>query len=329
MPSPPGEDKPDDEPAVAPGPPAFYSGGVPLLAAFPKGFFTALVERRMSVLEWLDLAAELRLDGAELYPRFLDGFDSAYLARVRREAAARGLELPMMCHSPDFTQPSREERRREVERTRDMFRVTAQLGGRYCRVLSGQNRPGLVEEEATRWVIDCLSELETHARSAGVLMCMENHYKDGLWTYPEFAQSHRLFLAILDAVDSPWLKVQYDPSNAVVAGEDPYELLERVLPRVATMQASDRYLEGGTIEDLRRLARDPQHGYAPFVKHGVIGRGLNDYDRIFGVLARAGYSGWVSIEDGEAPSLEEGMKNLRLSVEFLREKLALHFGAAA
>ncbi len=298
---------------------------MPRLAAFPKGFFDALVERRMTVLEWLDLAAELELDGAELYPAFLDAFDSAYLGRLRGEAALRGLELPMFCNSPDFTRPDPAERKKEVERTRDMFRVTAELGGRYCRVLSGQNRPGLDEAEALRWVIDCLWQLEPHAKAAGVVMCLENHYKDGLWEYPEFAQSHRLYLAILEGVDSPFLKAQYDPSNAIVAGEDQYALLDRVLPRVATMQASDRFLEGGTIEELKTMARDPQHGYAKFVKHGVIGKGLNDYDRIFGALARAGYDGWVSIEDGEGPTVEIGMDNLRQSAAFLRGQFARHF----
>ncbi len=298
---------------------------MPRLAAFPKGFFDALVERRMTVWEWLDLAAELELDGAELYPAFLDSFDSAFLAKVREHASTLGLELPMFCNSPDFTKPDAADRRMEVERTRDMFRVTAELGGRYCRVLSGQNRPGLDEAEALSWVIDCLWQLEPHAEAAGVVMCIENHYKDGLWQFPEFAQSHRLYLAILDAVDSPWLKAQYDPSNAIVAGEDQYQLLERVLPRVATMQASDRYLEGGTLAELKTMARDPQHGYAPFVRHGVIGEGLNDYDRIFSTLARAGYGGWVSIEDGDGPSLEVGMENLRRSAAFLRSQLARHF----
>jgi sugar phosphate isomerase/epimerase len=165
------------------------------------------------------------------------------------------------------------------------------------------------------------------AAAAGIVLVMENHYKDGLWLYPEFAQSHARYLAILEAVDSPWLKAQYDPSNAIVAGEDQYDLLERVLDRVATVQASDRYLEGGTLDDLRRVAADPSHGYAPFLKHGVIGRGLNDYDRIFATLARAGFDGWISIEDGEGDTIEQGMANLRESARFLREKMARYFGS--
>lgn len=298
---------------------------VPQLAAFPKGFFDAIIARRMSVFEWLELAGQLGLDGAELYPAFLDSLDSDYLVSVRRRAADHGLALPMLCHSPDFTQPDERVRRQEIDRTRDMFRVTAELGGRFCRVLSGQNRPGLQEDQALGWVIDALTELVPHAEAAGVVMCMENHYKDGLWEYPEFAQSHRRYVAILNAVDSPWLGAQYDPSNAVVAGEDPYQLLETVLPRLATMQASDRYLAGGTLDDLRALDRDPRHGYADYIRHGVIGEGLNDYDRILRTLATAGYAGWISIEDGDGDTVEQGMANLRASVAFLREAVEQHF----
>ena len=280
---------------------------MPRLAAFPKGFFAALVERRMSVFDWIELAGGLDVDGVELYPLFLEWLEAPYLARVRAEAARRGLAVPMLCHSPDFTRPDADARRREVARTREMLTATAGLGGGHCRVLSGQNRPGLDEAEATRWVVECLWELVGDAEAEGVVMCLENHYKDSLWRHPEFAQSSRRYLAILDAVDSPWLKAQYDASNAVVAREDPYALLERVAPRVATVHASDRRLVDGTL------------------RHGVIGEGSNDYDRIFSALAGAGFDGWVSIEDGEGPTVEIGMENLRRSASFLRASMARHY----
>jgi len=298
---------------------------VPSLAAFPKGFFMDLVERRMSLFQWLDLAATLGIDGVELYPRFFESLGKPYVDRVRWILKDNGLRMPMLCHSPDFTRPDAGRRAIEVDDTRRMIDLTAELGGGFCRVLSGQNRPGLDPGEAHRWVVECLSALLSEAEGHNVVLVMENHYKDGLWLYPEFAQSHARYLAILDAVDSPWLKVQYDPSNAIVAGEDQYALLDRVLPRVATVQASDRYLEGGSVEELRRLSADATHGYAPFLKHGVIGRGMNDYDRIFSALARAGFDGWISIEDGEGETVDQGMDNLRESVAFLRGKLAQHF----
>ena len=86
------------------------------------------------------------------------------------------------------------------------------------------------------------------------------------------------------------------------------------------MHGSDRYFEGGTIEDLRRQEAHPQQGYSAILKHGVVGQGLNDYDKIFSILSGVGFNGWISIEDGQDPAV--GMEHLRLSAEFLRAKMA-------
>jgi sugar phosphate isomerase/epimerase len=124
--------------------------GHPRLAAFPKGFFEEILHGRMPLLEWIELAGTLGVDGVELYPKFLEATDSRYLARVRAAAERHGLVVPMLCHSPDFTRPDAGARRAEVARTRELLAVTAELGGRHCRVLSGQNRPGLDPGEATK-----------------------------------------------------------------------------------------------------------------------------------------------------------------------------------
>ena len=147
---------------------------------------------------------------------------------------------------------------------------------------------------------------------------MENHYKDGYWRYPEFAQDLDIFVEIINQIDSPWFGVNYDPSNAIINGEDPLEVLAAVKHRVVSMHASDRYLASGTLEDITQ--QDGSLGYAKNLKHGVIGKGLNDYDAIFSTLKAEGFDGWISIEDGE-----NGMDELRESVSFLRAKIADHF----
>jgi len=88
--------------------------------------------------------------------------------------------------------------------------------------------------------------------------------------------------------------------------------------RVVSMHASDRYLAGGALEDLKQ--QDGTPGYAQNLRHGVIGRGLNNYDEIFSVLKSEGFDGWISIEDGV-----NGMEELRESVRFLRTKMAEYF----
>jgi sugar phosphate isomerase/epimerase len=203
-----------------------------------------------------------------------------------------------------------------------MVRVCRRLGGprTVCRVLSGQRHPGVGREQGIAWAAGCITEVLAVARECDVILGLENHYKDGFWQYPEFAQKKDVFLDLLAAVpDRTHFGVQYDPSNALVAGDDPVELLNAVADRVVSMHASDRYLEpGASLDELRQA--DGTLGYSPKLKHGVTGKGLNDYDAIFRTLAAAGYRGWVSIEDGM-----NGMAEMAESLAFLRRMVAKYF----
>lgn len=290
----------------------------PRLAAFPKCFMDQLcVDRTMSVFEWIELASTLGVDGLEFYSGFIED-DPDFLGKVKAALDEHRLAMPMLCCSPDFTQPDPVLLQKEIDREKRMIEITAFFGGRYCRVLSGQRRPELSREAGVAQVVQVIKNLLPFAEKHGVVLNMENHYKDNYWKYPEFAQKMDVFAAIVDQIDSPWFGVNYDPSNTILAGEDPLELLERVKHRVVTMHASDRYLKTGTIEDLRK--EEDSVGYAGRLAHGVIGKGMNDYDRIFSTLNAAGFSSWISIEDGM-----NGMDDLRESVHFLRAKIDQHF----
>ena len=294
----------------------------PRLAAFPKCFMDALcVHRTMTVVEWIELAATLGVEGLEFYSGFLRD-DEGFLNEVKAALERHRLAMPMMCCSPDFTEPDPRLLEREVEREKKMLRMTAFFGGRYCRVLSGQRRPGLERKDGVAKVVRVLQSLLPFAEDQGVILTLENHYKDNYWEFPEFAQKMDVFVEIVEQVDSPWLGVNFDPSNAILAGEDPLVLLERVKERVVTMHASDRFLKSGTLDDLRKA--ETSLGYTSRLAHGVIGKGLNDYDRIFSTLRSVGFASWISIEDGM-----NGMGDLRESLRFLRNKIDLHFGARA
>jgi len=292
---------------------------MPKLSVFPKCYMDALcLTRTMTLNDWIDLAATLDVDGIEMYPGFFESFEPGYLERVRRHLEQAGLEAPMMCASPDFTQTDAAARGAEVEKAKRMIAVTAALGGGFCRVLSGQRREEVSRSDGVRWTVECITSLLDTAASHNVVLNMENHYKDGYWRHPEFAQRLDVFLEIVEQIESRWFGVNYDPSNAIVAGEDPLHVLAAVKQRVVTMHASDRHLASGTIEDLKR--QDGAVGYSRNLKHGVIGQGLNDYDAIFRTLRAQGFDGWISIEDGE-----NGMEELKESVRFLRAKIAEHF----
>jgi sugar phosphate isomerase/epimerase len=291
-------------------------GPMPKLAAFPKAFMQALCkDGSMKLATWIELASKLDIEGLEWYAGFLEMQHKNNWPLFRKMAEDKGKVIPMMCCSPDFTHPNKAFRQQEIDKQKYWIDMTHALGGSYCRVLSGQRRPELTIQEGVKLAADCIQRCLPYAEERKITLILENHYKDDFWEYPEFAQKMDVFTQLVDSIDHPNFGVNYDPSNAFLAGEDPLELLKKISHRVVTMHASDRYLKFGTIEDLRN-EEDGAIGYAKRLSHGEIGKGLNDYDAIFTELKRVGFDSWISIEDGV-----EGMDQLERSVTFLRKKM--------
>lgn len=296
---------------------------MPELAVFPKGYMVELSRTgAMRLDQWIDLAATLDIDGLEFYSGFLDLQDRDRWTYYRHKVSEAGLCVPMLCCSPDFCNPDPAYRARQIEEEKFWIEMCADLGGGYCRVLSGQRHPEVSREDGLSMVSDAIHECAEFARDRNVTLILENHYKDDFWTYPEFAQFADVFFDLVNSIEALNFGVNYDPSNALLAGDDPLELLDGVIDRVVTMHASDRHLKSGTLEDLR--AEENVEGYAARLRHGEIGTGLIDYDAVLGRLAAAGFDGWISIEDGV-----ESFAQLERSVTFLRTKISHHWPITA
>jgi sugar phosphate isomerase/epimerase len=293
---------------------------VPRISVFPKCYFDELYRGAMDYSWWLRQAATLGAEGVEHYDGFFRSLDDAGVEPVRRVLEETGQVSSMLCFSPDFTHPDAAERARQVERQKAAIDLCVTLGIRHCRTLSGQRHPGMTRREGVERTVEGILRSLEHAERRGVVLCLENHYKDGNWQYPEFAQPEDVFLEVLGRIASPSLGVQYDPSNATVGGYDPVAFLEKVKSRVVTMHASDRYLApGATLDELRQA--DGSLGYSDKLRHGETGQGLNDYDAIFRILAGVGFAGWISVEDGM-----NGLDELRRSVTFLKRKRQQYYG---
>ena len=158
------------------------------IAAFPKCWIEEITERRMSLYEWVDRSVELECEGLEMYAKFFESLAPAYLRKLRRYVENLGMCIPMVCYSPEFTHPDQGFRKKEIESQVEMIRATAELGGQYCRTLSGQMRPGVDRSRGIDWVVSCIESCLPKAEQYGVCLVMENHFKDGYWKYKEFAQ---------------------------------------------------------------------------------------------------------------------------------------------
>ena len=217
---------------------------------------------------------------------------------------------------------SRPRRPKAGRRSRGRADRRGASAGRAADGLPRALRPALSRgqpQQGLEWVVEGINRVLPVAREHDIVLGLENHYKDSFWSYPEFAQKMDVFLEVLAAIpDRDHFGVQYDPSNAIVAGDDPIELLRRRRSRRQHARQRSVPGRGTTLDDLRQ--NDGTLGYSPNLRHGVTGKGLNDYDAIFRILAEQGYRGWISIEDGM-----NGMDEMAESLAFLRRMAARYF----
>lgn len=249
----------------------------------------------------IDMADRLGFDGVELLLYQLEQnelLSHAKLMSYKRRALSLGLALAGMSTHQGFVTPDRELRKQNVDRTIGQIELAYQLGIPTMRVNTGRwgtsgsfdelmrNRgiepplDGYSDEDAYPWVIESLEACVRVAEKCGVVLGLENHW--GLGLTPEG------LLRIVDAVDSPWLRVTMDTGNFL---EDPYDRLEQIAPQTAFVQAKT-YYGGGEWYSLDL-----------------------DYPRIAEILRRHRYRGYVSLEfEGR----EDPLTAIPRSLEMLR-----------
>ena len=163
----------------------------PRISAFPKCYLEEISQKRtMSVFDWIQMAKDLPAEGLEMYEGFLWELTDSFLGKLSDELSRCNFEMPMLCCSPDFTHPERSKRVAAVEYQKKMIEVAFKLGGAgtVCRVLSGQRWPEVDLQRGLDYASEGILACIPTAQSLGVVLGIENHYKDGFWLYPEFAQ---------------------------------------------------------------------------------------------------------------------------------------------
>jgi len=232
-----------------------------------------------SIETCIDLAADQGFDGVEILHRQMERENNDYLQRLKRRAFLLGLDLCGFSTHQTFLSPNKETRQKNIDHTIRCIELAYSLGIPTMRVNTGtwgtsknfnelmKNKgiepplKGYKDEDAYPWVIDGLGACLKAAERCGVTMGLENHWGLG--------RTAKGVLRIVDAVKSPWLQVTLDTGNFL---ENIYEQLEALAPRACLVQAKTYY--GGGIWYSLDL----------------------DYDRIVGILRKAGYRGYISLE---------------------------------
>lgn len=214
----------------------------------------------MSLPSFLDLAAELQLDGVELTSYYFASTEDDFLFALKRQALRMGQTIAGVAVGNRFTLPEAAERAKQIQQVKDWLAVAAKLGAPYLRIFAGATPKGYSESEAFGWAVEAIQACVPTAAAYGVMLALENH--GGIT-----ATSDQV-IRIVEAVDSEWLAVNLDTGNYRA---DPYESISRTVPYAVTAHVKTE---------------------VPSEE----GRVLADTERILGTLHQAGYCGFLNIE---------------------------------
>ena len=172
------------------------------------------------------------------------------------------------------TGPDADLRRRSWDHIRDLIDLCADLGPEGVMVFgSPQQRRasgGLSPAEATRNFADGLAGVAAHAESRGVTVLVEALPADQCDVVRTLAEA----VPIVRQIDSPAVRTMFDVHNAIDETE----------PHAALV---DRYFDLFRHVHVNEL--DGRHCGAPTASP-------YDFKPLFEVLARRGYTGWISLE---------------------------------
>ena len=269
------------------------------LSCLPVSFFSDIIQGRLTVAEWARMGAELSLDAIDLSILFVPDRGPSAVRALRRQIEGEGMQVAMITSYPDFTHPDRGQRARELDLERQVVETAAVLGARLVRVTAGQAHPDTGRAEGIGWAIEGLCRLAEGARGSGVTLVYENHAKPGAWQFTDFSQPPEIFLEIVRGTAGAGLAINFDTGNAAAFADDPVALLDQVVERVSSVHASDTAERGQ-------------------LRHVLLGTGVTPFGPLFERLIRAGWDGWICMEEASY----RGREGVQAAARFVRQTWA-------
>ncbi|MDR1484641.1 MAG: sugar phosphate isomerase/epimerase [Planctomycetaceae bacterium] len=227
----------------------------------------------------INYAAKFGFDAVEILEVQMTKKDSKTIAEIKRQTLSLGLFLCGLSTHQTFLSPDKKIRQENIDKTKQSIELAHNLGIPTIRVNTGRwgtsknfdelmshrgvepPLSGYKNEDGFPWVIESFERLVPFAQSAGVVMGLENHW--GLGSTPEGV------LKIVDAVDSPYLRITADTGNFL---EDYYTKFDKLIPKTVLVQTKT-YYGGGKWYSLDI-----------------------DYDKIAAILQKHNYRGFISLE---------------------------------
>lgn len=241
-------------------------------------FHTVGLPRR-SLIDVIDAVKDAGYAGIELNAETLPWADAhitpaasqqersaarAALDAAKLRVAALGAHIPML-------HPEESRRRAAIDFVNGCADLALDMGTRYIHILSGPLAANTSREQGWAWFVDAVRETVEYASARHVDVGIEaiaGHLFHGADDYAALAR---------DLPGVPF-KVNFDPSQIVVQGANPLEIVERFAGRIAHVHMKDGA------------------GLYPDFTFPPLGKGEIDFDALVARLRAVGYDGALSVE---------------------------------
>jgi len=259
-------------------------------------FHRSFEEGKIDQKKWIEKCTdELELDGVELLDFHFQRTVDSDIRKIKKLIIDKGLTISCVSVSNNFGVLNDGERRKEVEKVKKWTEAAYKYGAPVLRVFAGwqgaapwdpswQKPVEVVKEKIWPKMIECMKECTKHAENWGVVLVVENHDNRGLVSTAEDV------LRIVKDVNSDWLMLNLDTGG---------------------------YISQPNYSDIRKTVGLTPHVHAKFHDVDKEGRDLVlDYNKIFDILNKAKYRGFLSIEyEGK----EEEFSAIPKVVKFLKQ----------
>lgn len=280
----------------------------------------------MSVEEALRLFHDAGLDAAEIiwtndYPAAIpeEGAE-AVIQRTKEVAEDLGLEIAGLTpYMSEFNSLDDDLRQRDIDRMRRCIDTAAELNAPKIRVYAGNYQPGQPQREE-KWarLVEAMQLLGEQAQAAGVTLCAENHFNT-------MTVSAAQTVALMEAVDSPAVRILYDQANLAFTYNEAYDVaIPLQQDWISHVHVKDLIFVGDRHEfKADEVARVKAEDRA--VRSRVVGEGVLPWPEILKALVETGYDGYLSLEyeyRWHPQDLPEPLVGFRQGADYVRRILA-------
>jgi sugar phosphate isomerase/epimerase len=238
----------------------FAAGGRfhPAICAY--SFRDQLKDGSFTYADLIRMAADLGADGVDLTTYWLPDTKDETLFALKKLAYRCGVSIYTIGIRARMAQPTPELRNAEVELVRKWLDAAQRLGASHMRIFGGAIPKGATEAQAIAMAVETLKRCAVDAAAKGITLGVEDD--GGITT------NAGPTVEIVKKAESPWVGINLDTGNFPA---DAYAQIEQCAPYATNVHFKTEV-------------------------HSAGGTQPADWPRILGILANAGYRGYLALE---------------------------------